>query len=332
MKQIYVREKSTNADELKLELIEAKIPKPNKNECLIKICASAVNPSDAKGLLGKMPNLTWPRIPGRDFSGIVVEGPTNLIDLEVWGTGGDLGMNKNGSHAEFNTIDIRAIREKPTNISLSEAGSIGVPWTCAWLGMVKGAKVSKGETVVVLGANGKVGEASIQIASAAGATTIGVERQTNEFLGHASNPVEIICLESEVDIKEAIMSRTDGKGADVIMNTVGSPYFEDACNSLAKHGRQIIVTTIAEDNVINLRTFYRGNHQMIGVSNMDYDCIQSGKLLEEMKLGFETGLYKPYPILKKNTYDLENAVEAYRIVLKGLSKDRIIINPLNKEK
>ena len=126
--------------------------------------------------------------------------------------------------------------------------------------------------------------------------------------------------------------RTNGKGADVIMNTVGSPYFEVACNALAKQGRQIIVTTIAEDNVINLRTFYRGNHQMIGVSNMDYDCIQSGKLLQEMKEGFETGLYKPYPILKKNTYDLENATEAYKIILKGLSKDRIIINPLGKEK
>ena len=327
MKAIIVSEKSIDAKNLKFEKTTTEIPKIKVSECLVQISASGINPSDVKALLGKMPNLTWPRIPGRDYSGIVVEGPSNLIGKEVWGTGGDLGMSRNGAHAEFNVIDTKGIREKPKNLSMFEAGSIGVSWTCAWLGIVRGAHVSAGETVVVFGANGKVGEAAIQIATAKGASVIGFERSRDSYLGHTNSPVDMINLEKKPDIHAAIMDRTDGKGADIIMNTVGSPYFDAACNSMAKQGRQIIISTIIEENSINLRTFYRGNYQMIGVSNMDHDNIISGEILEEIKSGFETGVYKPYTIKKDNIYTLEEAGEAYNIVLKGLSRDRIIINP-----
>lgn len=60
---------------------------------------------------------------------------------------------------------------------------------------------------------------------------------------------------------------------------------------------------------------------------MDHDNIVSGELLEDMKSGFESGAYKPYPIKDENIYGLENVGEAYKIVLKGLSRDRIVINP-----
>ena len=327
MKAITVSDKSADADNLKLELRNIEIPKIKTNECLVKIHASGINPSDVKALLGKMPNLIWPRVPGRDYSGVVVEGPNNLIGKEVWGTGGDLGMSRNGAHSEFNIVDTDGIREKPKNISMLEAGSIGVSWTCAWLGMMHGAQVSAGEKVVVFGANGKVGEAAIQIATAEGASVIGFERSRDNYLGHTNKPVDIVNLQNETDIHSAIMNRTNGKGADIIMNTVGSPYFDVACNSMAKQGRQIIISTLIEENLINLRTFYRGNYKMIGVSNMDHNNIISGELLEEMKTGFESGLYKPYPIKKKNIYKLEEAKKAYGIVLNGSTRDRIIINP-----
>ena len=327
MKAIRVTEKSASSDDLKFELADIKTPKIKDGECLVEIHASGINPSDVKALLGKMPNLVWPRSPGRDYAGVVVEGPSELVGKEVWGTGGDLGMGRDGAHAEFNVVDVAGIREKPANLSMAEAGSVGVSWTCAWLGMVPGAHVAGGETVTVLGANGKVGEAAIQIATAAGASVIAVERTRDDYFGHATGPVDVVNLEKEPDVQKAIMDRTDGKGTDIIMNTVGSPYFEAACNSLAKQGRQIICTTIEENNNINLRTFYRGNYHMIGVSNMDHNNILSGELLEDTKSGFESGAYKPYPIKDRNVYGLEDASEAYKIVLKGASRDRIVIDP-----
>ncbi len=327
MRAIRVEEKSESSDNLKFELAETDPPVPGKGECLIELAASGVNPSDVKALLGKMPYLVWPRTPGRDFAGTVVEGPSEHIGREVWGTGGDLGMKRDGNHAEYALIDVGAVQEKPKNLSMLEAGSLGVSWTCAWLGMVKGSRVQAGETVVVLGAGGKVGEASVQLAAGAGAKVIAVERTKDAYDGHSVVPVDVVNLAKEPELKDAILDRTNGRGADIIMNSVGSPYFDAANKSLANEGRQIIISTFVEENEINLRTFYRGNHMLVGVSNMDHDNVVSGEIMEAMRAGFEDGTYKPYPIRDDHVFGLDNVETGYKMVLEDRTRDRVVINP-----
>ena len=327
MKAIRVTEKSASSDALKFELAEIDRPSIGDDEALVEIHASGVNPSDVKALLGRMPSLVWPRTPGRDYAGVVVDGPADRIGQEVWGTGGDLGMKRDGNQAQFGVVKTAGLCEKPANISMNEAGGIGVSWTCAWLGMVDGADVGAGDVAVVLGAAGKVGEASVQIASGAGARVIAVERARSDYAGHASGPVEVIDLRAEADLTQAILDRTDGKGADIIMNGAGDPYFEAASNALAKQGRQIIISTFTEEATINLRTFYRGNHRLIGVSNMDHDHIVSAELLARMRPGFEAGAFKPFPILGGARFGLEDAGSAYRAVLEDRTRDRVIIQP-----
>jgi len=327
MKAIRVYEKSENSENLKFELAELDRPEIGEGEALVEIHASGVNPSDVKALLGRMPSLVWPRTPGRDYAGIVVDGPGDLIGLEVWGTGGDLGMKRNGNHAQFGVVKTAGLCEKPANISMNEAGGIGVSWTCAWLGLVDGADVGAGDVVAVLGAAGKVGETSVQIATGAGARVIAAERARSDYAGHASGPVEVIDLRAEADLTKAILERTDGRGADIIMNGAGDPYFEAASNALAKQGRQIIISTFTEEVTINLRTFYRGNHRLIGISNMDHDHVVSAELLAHMRPGFEAGAFKPFPIKDGARFGLEDAEEAYRLVLEDRTRDRIIIQP-----
>jgi NADPH2:quinone reductase len=327
MKAIRVHEKSESSENLKFELAEIDPPPIGDGEALVQIHASGVNPSDVKALLGRMPNLVWPRVPGRDYAGIVTDGPGDVIGMEVWGTGGDLGMKRDGNHAQYSVVDADGLCEKPNNISMNEAGGIGVSWTCAWLGLVDGADVSEGDVVAVLGAAGKVGEASVQIAAAAGARVIAVERSRADYGGQASGPVEVIDLRGEPDMTKAILERTDGKGADIIMNGAGDPYFEAASNALAKEGRQIIISTFTEEVSINLRTFYRGNHRLIGVSNMDHDHVVSAALLARMGPGFGAGNFRPFPIEDGAVFGLEEVDEAYRLVLEDRTRDRIIIQP-----
>ena len=76
MRAICVTKQSESAESLKLELVEIDQPIPGKKECLVEVFASGVNPSDVKALLGKMPYLSWPRTPGRDYAGVVIEGPS----------------------------------------------------------------------------------------------------------------------------------------------------------------------------------------------------------------------------------------------------------------
>ena len=331
MKAIRVHESSENSDRLKFEVTELGQPAIDAGEALVEVHASGVNPSDVKALMGRMPGLVWPRTPGRDYAGVVLEGPADMIGKEVWGTGGDLGMKRDGNHAEFNVVRAEGLSEKPSNMSLAEAGGIGVSWTCAWLGMVDGAHVGGGDVVAVLGAAGKVGEAAVQIATGTGARVIAVERTRANYTGHATGPVEVVDLRAEPDLTQAIFDRTNGRGADIIMNGVGDPYFEAASNALAKEGRQIIISTFTDEVTLNLRTFYRGIHRLVGVSNMDHDHVVSAKLLDSMRPGFESGIYRPYPILNDARFALDAAGDAYRLVLGDRTRNRVVIEPQASE-
>ena len=90
-----------------LMVADVAAPVPKGSELLIKVEAAAVNPSDAKNVLGRMHETTLPRIPGRDFAGVVMQGAAAWIGRKVFGSGGDLGFGRDGSHAEFMAIPRR---------------------------------------------------------------------------------------------------------------------------------------------------------------------------------------------------------------------------------
>jgi len=87
------------------DLVVRDVPEPmvGVGEVLVQVKAAAINPSDIKNVLGAMHETTLPRTPGRDFSGIVVSGPNALLGKSVFGSGGNLGIGRDGSHAEFIT-------------------------------------------------------------------------------------------------------------------------------------------------------------------------------------------------------------------------------------
>src|ERR1700735_100430 len=162
------------------------------NEVLIEIKSAAVNPSDVKAATGLMPYAIFPRTPGRDYAGIVIDGPTGWIGREVFGSSGDLGIRRDGSHATHLAVEADAVVEKPAGLSWDEAAGIGVPFVTAMEGLRRAGMPNKAETVLVMGINGKVGQAAAQIASWHGARVIGVARKNDPYEGHATSKVEVI--------------------------------------------------------------------------------------------------------------------------------------------
>jgi len=76
----------------KLVLVNLPDPQPRPGWAVVRIRAASVNPSDVKNVEGQMEGTVLPRVPGRDFSGVVEAGPPHWIGAEVWGTGGDAGF------------------------------------------------------------------------------------------------------------------------------------------------------------------------------------------------------------------------------------------------
>lgn len=322
---LWVTEKAADLDSLEIPVITPEVPRPGPGQVLVEIRAAGVNPSDVKASLGHMPHAVWPRTPGRDYGGIVVEGPAHLIGTEVWGGGGELGISQNGSHAKYMVLPQAAVRAKPENFSFEEAGSVGVPFITAFEGLREAGGVQPWDNVLVCGANGKVGQAAIQLATLAGARVFGVEYKPMDYLGHANSDIEMLDSSSQ-DVAAIVRAKTGGRGADIVFNTVGSPYFELGNNALAKQGRQIFISTFDRAVPFDIFNFFRGRHKYIGVDTLALDSVYGARIFDLLKPKFEQGLLKPFPINPRAVYGLSEAAEAYRSVLRS-TPDRVILKP-----
>jgi NADPH2:quinone reductase len=329
-----IAEKAAAADRIDVSLVEFGSNGPSPGDVAVEVRAAGINPSDAKAMLGIMPSAVFPRTPGRDYAGVVVEGPRELIGLEVWGSGGDVGISRNGSHAERLVLPAAAIRAKPRKLSMLEAGTVGVPFVTAYEGFRRSGfdleslpqrGPRKGQVVAVFGASGKVGQAAIQLATRAGAMVFAVDRRAGAPRGFASGPVRYVDSSAE-KASEVIRAETGGKGANIIFNTVGSPYFADANASLAKRGTQIFIATLDRAVPFDIFALYRGMHTYVGIDTLALSAVESADIFEALTPGFEDGSLRPFPVDERNMFALEQANEAYRKVLGG-SPDRLAFVP-----
>ena len=113
-----------------LSIKEIPKPEPRKGEVLIQIKSTAINPSDVKNVTGHF-KASLPRVPGRDYAGVVVGGDAEE-GLEVWGSGAGFGVFRDGAHAEYVVVPADWIAQKPRQLSMEQAAAIGVPFLAAW--------------------------------------------------------------------------------------------------------------------------------------------------------------------------------------------------------
>jgi len=295
------------------------------HDVLIEIKAAAVNPSDVKAATGLMAYAVFPRTPGRDYAGVVIDGPAGTIGREVFGSSGDLGIRRDGTHASHLVVELDAVVDKPSSVSWEEAAGIGVPFVTAMEGFRRAGVPKAGETVVITGVNGKVGQAAAQIATWHGARVIGVVRKSEPYEGHANAPIEMIDA-SATDVAARVRELTDGKGAGIVFNTVGDPYFQAAHKSLAVRGRQILIAAINPVVQFNILEFYRGQHAYFGIDTLALSSVATGDVLRELAPGFASGHLKPFRINPAAVHPLEDAKRAY-VAVAGSSRDRVILRP-----
>jgi NADPH:quinone reductase-like Zn-dependent oxidoreductase len=294
-------------------------------QVLIEVKAAAVNPSDVKAATGLMPYAVFPRTPGRDYAGVVIDGPAGSVGREVFGSSGDLGIRRDGTHATHLAVELEAVVDKPQSIAWEEAAGIGVPFVTAIEGFRRAGLPKPGEIVLVMGVNGKVGQAAAQIATWRGARAIGVVRKSEPYEGHANSAVEVIDA-SSTDVAARVRELTGGHGADIVFNTVGDPYFAAAHRSLALRGRQILIAAIERVVQFNILEFYRGQHTYVGVDTLGLSSIATGEVLRELAPGFAGRYLKPFPIIAAAIYPLEEAKRAF-VAVAGSSRNRVILKP-----
>jgi NADPH2:quinone reductase len=300
-----------------LRIQEVGIPEPGAGEALVLVKAAAINPSDIGNVAGRFKTTTLPRTPGRDFAGTVVAGNRHKGE-EVWGSCPELGIVRDGSHAEYVVVSAEMLSRKPQSLSMAQAATIGVPYITAWASVISAAQIQAGETILIVGAAGAVGQAATQIANWKRARVIGADTTSDPIPGTES----VINTKTE-DLRERVLERTAGRGADAVFDTVGGPMFEPALRSLRVGGRQVAIASRDPRVTFNLVDFYHNSSRLLGMDSYGLTAQQIAEIERELQPGFETGVLRPPSI---ETVPFENAVHAYNQLAAGQAKVKQVLS------
>jgi NADPH2:quinone reductase len=312
--------KSFGAPEV-LEHVDLIMPERDRDNAIVQVRSASVNPSDVKNVSGHFSHTVPPRVPGRDFSGVVVDGPAEWVGADVWGTGGDIGFTRDGTHAEFIRIPVAALVRKPAILSHEEASAIGVNFVVAWLGTVAYARLVEGETIAVIGAGGGVGGAVTQIAKARGCRVIAVDRKPPAAGSPASG-----LIDEYVPFDEHVTQRVRELtgGVDVVYDAVGGVAFETALSLAGRRGRVVEISATGKRRVeFDMIDFYHNETQLFGADSAKLGVAESAPMMAALVEGFESGKLKP-PMISQR-FDLQHGQDAYRAVAAG-TPGRVVIN------
>jgi NADPH2:quinone reductase len=304
-----------------LDYLDLPTPQADADNAVVQVKSASVNPSDVKNVSGHFDHTVPPRVPGRDFSGVVVQGPADWLGAEVWGTGGDIGFTRDGTHAEFIKIPLAALSRKPANLSHEQAAAIGVNFVVAWLGVVEYARLQPGETIAVIGAGGGVGGAVTQIAKARGCRVIGVDRHAPAAGSPAARLIDH-SVPFDADTVEQVRALTGG--ADVVYDAVGGVAFEMALGLAKRRGRVLEISATGKRRVeFDVIDFYHNETQLLGVDSAKLGVAQSAPLMSALVEGFERGQFEA-PLIAQR-FELAQARAAYEAVAAG-TPGRVVIN------
>ena len=240
MKAIYIREFG-GPENLEVRDVPDP-PPPTGTEALVRVRAAGLNRADLLQRRGLYPPPAGysPNIPGLEFAGEIAE------------VGDDAGAFKKGdrvfgitageAQAEFLKIDHRLLAKIPGGLSFTDAAAVPEAFITAHDAVFTQAKLMAGETLLVHAAGSGVGLAALQLAGAKGSIVIGTSR-TREKLDRcrAFGLDEGIVVGTPPAFADDVLTRTNGRGVNVILDLVGGAYFEENLKSLAPKGRLMLV-------------------------------------------------------------------------------------------
>jgi NADPH:quinone reductase-like Zn-dependent oxidoreductase len=230
------------------ELCEVPKPAPQTGQVLVRVHATSINPLDYQVRRGDYADLVpLPAITGHDVSGVVEaigSGVTNFAPGdEVWYT--PQIFDGPGSYAEYHVAAESIIGKKPPTLSHLEAASLSLVGGTAWEALTVRAALRVGESILIHGGAGGVGHIAIQLAKAIGARVFTTVREANiEFV--KSQGADVIIDYEKEDYVDAIMRETDGRGVNVVFDTIGGNTLSRSPDALAQLGRVVSIVDIAQ--------------------------------------------------------------------------------------
>lgn len=305
---------------------------PSAHHLRVKLAAAGVNPVDAK--LRAKPVYhpdKLPAIPGCDGAGIVEEIGSAVTRFKVgdavYFCNGGIG-DEPGNYAEYTTLHEDYCAAKPANLPLQDSAALPLVLLTAWESLIERANLQAGQTLLIHAAAGGVGHVALQLAHHLGAriaVTVGDDKKAGLVRGLGA---EKIINYREQDFVQETLNWTDGRGVDVIFDTVGGETYLRSLNAARIGGKvvSILATPLATADVqlARLRNLSLCFELMLTpqVLNLHDERVRQRKILEQGAKLVETG---ELGVLVSHRLRLEQAGEAHRLIEQGGMVGKIVL-------
>ena len=301
------------------ERAEVARPEVGPDRTLVRVEATSVNPVDYKIRSGAAESLApaFPAVLHGDVAGVVEEVGPGVTDFEsgdeVYACAGGV-RGTSGSLAEYTLADADLLARKPPSLSMREAAALPLVTITAWDGLVERASIEPGDSVLVHGGTGGVGHVAVQLAERRDAVVTATastaeKRETAHELG-ADHTVDYC----ERSVEEYVDEHTDGRGFDVVFDSVGtgSDNLPDSFEAAARKGH--VITTVARgspdlnplhDKALSFDVVFMLLPLLYGEERARH-----GEMLSRAATLVENGDLRP--LLDETRFDVDEPADAHR--------------------
>ncbi|MCL5116189.1 MAG: zinc-binding dehydrogenase [Firmicutes bacterium] len=300
------------------------VPEPGVGQVRVRLHAAGINHRDIWVRQGNFGHPAEPVIPGSDGAGEV-----DAIGAGVtrWSVGQKVVVNPglscgacpaclsgnqpacrmfrifDGTYAEYVVVPEENLAAMPGGLTFAEAASIGIPYVTAEDFLIR-AQALPGQTMLLWGATGGLGLATLQLAKLRGMRVIAVTRsqhRSEKLRQYGAD--EVLVFNPGEDVADAVMGLTQGRGADIVVDSIGRDSFPQSLSATARGG--VIVTvgsTTGGQVTFELGQLFRSRITLLGA------FMGSASILPRILPLFSRGLLVP---VIDNTYPLEQADQAH---------------------
>ncbi|MGW3411637.1 quinone oxidoreductase family protein [Streptomyces sp. NPDC000888] len=310
--------------------VEVSDPVAGPGQVLVRVVAAGVNRVDALVRAGVYHRAGRPPlIPGVEAAGTVAavgEGVTGIaVGQRVMALD---GVDSPGFYAELAVVPAERVTVLPDGVELREAATLPVAWLSAWYCLRRLARVTKDDTVVVKAAASGVGSAAVQIAAEAGAHVIAIagspEKTAWAAEFGAGSTIDTSAHPDDAEVDE-VLRLTGGRGADVVLDTVGGRAFGRSLREIGHGGRVVALANVAlESSTVDTRDFYPKNASVLGfqLTNLQIHGYDPRADLRELAERVAAGTYR-VPV--ETVFPLDRARAAHERLEQRDNRGKIVL-------
>jgi len=308
--------------------VEVAKPEIQPDQILIRVAATSVNPVDYKIRGGIVADIApdFPAVLHGDVAGVVEaigEDVTNLaLGDEVYACAGGI-KGFGGALAEYMLVDANVVAKKPSSLTMAETAALPLVGITAWEGLIDRAQIQPGQKVLIYGGTGGVGHIAVQLAKWAGAKVYTTVSSSEKAAIAQQLGADVVINYREQSVEEYVAQHTDGKGFDVVFDTIGDDHLQTAFQAAALNGTVISLVSLSKQDLTLLHLKGLTLHLVFMLIPMlnGVSCTH-GKILSKLAHFADSGVVRP---LIDSVYTFAQVAEAHQRAESGQAIGKVVL-------